>query len=533
MPGLDETDAQFRYRLRDPGDFEEGSSRTMQLKGTDPPVVAIVGKLKGETSTTLQAYRFNKEDGWTKDKAQAWIDGHKESNAEDYDLVDPSDLFTESSLPSTILGVRLSSENRSILRDLYDYAVDQGVEDPVSHAVEHFKEKYEEAVLETVSLPDVPILTVGKHTGSSGVTRDYTPEVLRTIVRNHDRLRKLGGFRALLKLGFFKIDHDEEQELRRSLRTIDKAPDGMPAIGWPDRLKVRGNTLLGDFVKVPKRIAALLKAGAFPGRSPEVKWNARHPETGEQIGPALWAVSLLGAKQPAIKTLADIESLYHKEKEVDAECEILYFAESEESESGETVLVPLVVEPTKSKESKMAEKVVSTELYEEAVRNAAAAKTESDRTILDLQNKLTDAEGQVGDLTTERDGVVDRLSEADRRTRAAELDAFLEENKVPPAVRPIVRRGMLHADADAVIKYSEGDDEKTTTMLDLWKSVGKAFAKPELFQERGSSETTPPADDEDGRKVDKDVETKVDGALGVTKEDKEKYGERTGFGDTE
>jgi len=62
-------------RVRDPADFEEGSFRTIRLPKSDPgkpDVFAIIGRLKGEKTTTIQAYRFPK-DQFTPAEAKAWL----------------------------------------------------------------------------------------------------------------------------------------------------------------------------------------------------------------------------------------------------------------------------------------------------------------------------------------------------------------------------------------------------------------------------------------------------------------------------
>jgi len=76
-PGYDETENEIRYRVKDPSLFEADSFRRITIKKDKPRVFAIIGKLKGESSTTLQAYRFPKEDGWTVEKAKKWVSSHK------------------------------------------------------------------------------------------------------------------------------------------------------------------------------------------------------------------------------------------------------------------------------------------------------------------------------------------------------------------------------------------------------------------------------------------------------------------------
>jgi phage shock protein A len=70
-------------RVRDPADFEEGSFRTIRLpksKAENPDVFAIIGRLKGETTTTIQAYRFPK-DQFTPAEAKTWL---KDNGVTDY-----------------------------------------------------------------------------------------------------------------------------------------------------------------------------------------------------------------------------------------------------------------------------------------------------------------------------------------------------------------------------------------------------------------------------------------------------------------
>jgi len=83
-PGLDETTTSFRFRLRDPGDFTQGTFVTVAIKKDKPRIMCVMGKLKGEDTLTKQNYIFPKEDGWTKEKVQAWLDEHTEKSAEPY-----------------------------------------------------------------------------------------------------------------------------------------------------------------------------------------------------------------------------------------------------------------------------------------------------------------------------------------------------------------------------------------------------------------------------------------------------------------
>jgi hypothetical protein len=78
----EETQNEIRFRVRAPGLFPENSMgdskfKTITIKGSRPRVKAIIGKLKGKSSTSVQALRFPKSDGWTLAKAQKWAEGRE------------------------------------------------------------------------------------------------------------------------------------------------------------------------------------------------------------------------------------------------------------------------------------------------------------------------------------------------------------------------------------------------------------------------------------------------------------------------
>jgi len=72
----DESDNEVAHRIREPGGFEKDSFRRITLKKDKPRIFAIVGRLKGKTTTTIQALRFPKADGWTVASAKKWVADH-------------------------------------------------------------------------------------------------------------------------------------------------------------------------------------------------------------------------------------------------------------------------------------------------------------------------------------------------------------------------------------------------------------------------------------------------------------------------
>lgn len=72
MPQPEVTEEYIRIRVKNPKGFQENSFRTIDLS-KDKGVKAIIGKLKGATTTTTQSFLFVK-DKWTVENAQKWVE---------------------------------------------------------------------------------------------------------------------------------------------------------------------------------------------------------------------------------------------------------------------------------------------------------------------------------------------------------------------------------------------------------------------------------------------------------------------------
>lgn len=70
----EETANEIRYRVKDPGQFQSNSFRTITLQQS-PKINAIIGKLDGETTTTIQSLRFAADD-WSMADAKKWVTDH-------------------------------------------------------------------------------------------------------------------------------------------------------------------------------------------------------------------------------------------------------------------------------------------------------------------------------------------------------------------------------------------------------------------------------------------------------------------------
>lgn len=73
MPGIDVKENTIRVRQRNPGDFEEGTFKTIRLTNG---VKAVVAKPKGKKSTVIQTLIFDKN-RFDKKAVQDWLKEHK------------------------------------------------------------------------------------------------------------------------------------------------------------------------------------------------------------------------------------------------------------------------------------------------------------------------------------------------------------------------------------------------------------------------------------------------------------------------
>lgn len=152
-----------------------------------------------------------------------------------------------------------------------------------------------EAKLETVDLPDVEILAAGTWHGNKTITieKKDLPQFVASfneLTANHEL-----NYEAPAKLG-----HDEKQKLLQG--------DGYPAAGWVSALKVKGDKLIASFRQVPKKLAELIKAGAYKKVSAEFYQD--YEIGGKKYPWVLKAVAFLGADTPAVKTIGDIAAQY-------------------------------------------------------------------------------------------------------------------------------------------------------------------------------------------------------------------------------
>jgi len=130
-------------------------------------------------------------------------------------------------------------------------------------------------------------------------TKDYTDEDLEKIITNFEKLQKI--HRAPLVV----LGHDEDQGLLKK--------SGLPSAGWVSRIWRKGKKFFGDFKDVPKKVVDVIKKKAY--RFPSVEIYRNFVFQGEEYGPVLRRVALLGADIPRVKSLDDVLARYEEDEQ--------------------------------------------------------------------------------------------------------------------------------------------------------------------------------------------------------------------------
>lgn len=150
--------------------------------------------------------------------------------------------------------------------------------------------------LETETIVDVPLMRVGKGFMGQGCPKDgceFTETDLDAIVMAYWATKD--GLLPPVKLG-----HDDDQKLLQE--------DGYPSAGLVANLRRRTDKLYADLIDVPKRVAELIKAGAY--RSVSVELGVDREINNQKFPQILTGLALLGADLPAIDSLGGITALY-------------------------------------------------------------------------------------------------------------------------------------------------------------------------------------------------------------------------------
>jgi hypothetical protein len=169
------TEEYIRSGHKSPDEFQNNTLKTIVLSAEEE-IKAVVGKPKGQDTTEVQSYLFEKNKGWTTERAQQWFKEHART-VEQFPTFLPFEIFEKiSDKPLRIRGVALTA---GVSRNLNIYTPAE---------LEHFAEKLVNApmYIEHVAVPNA----VGKVTKTTwdGQRLLYEAEVFDE--ETADKIRK-------------------------------------------------------------------------------------------------------------------------------------------------------------------------------------------------------------------------------------------------------------------------------------------------------------------------------------------------------
>lgn len=294
--------------------------------------------------------------------------------------------------------------------------------------------------MEKFNLKGVEIFSVGEWNGEK-----FTVNQLAEMVKNFEATKQ--GVRPYLKLG-----HDKDQKLLQK--------DGLPAAGWVDKIYLKGDKLVADFVDIPKKIFQLIKAGAYKKVSCEMFFNVKIKE--QKFSHLLTAVSLLGADTPAVMNLNDIHALYFGDEKNEPKCYELEFKFDEQGE--------LTMSKTEAE--------IKLELDLEAKEAAfAAEKQKADK----LAQEKADQEKELEQLRQFKAEAEKKELEALAKLREEQIKTFttelVSEKLATPAMKPLIadllsdKKEFSHKAGEKELKTKEEILKETLKLFAAAKEV--------------------------------------------------------------
>lgn len=288
----------------------------------------------------------------------------------------------------------------------------------------------------------------------------YTIDDLHEMVRafNENSI----GARPHLKIG-----HDPKQKVAKELLKSD----GMPALGWVEKLYVKGEKLVADFCDIPEKVYQMIESKSYRKVSSEIFHNIK---IGDKFYERmLAAVALLGADNPGVMNLSDILSNY--KANFDASYEKVTVNEIELNTSSKGVKMEKTEAQIKL-ELENEKLLAEAEELKEFKAQAEKAKADADKELADLKEFKAKAMQDIANAVAEKE--------------AARIDAFttslVTDKLCTPAMKPLVVALLGETKKEYSVKLA--DKETKLSKEDLLKETLKLFkAASEVNFEENSS----------------------------------------------
>jgi len=367
-------------------------------------------------------------------------------------------------------------------------------------------DKFAKDTLETVDFNGQEVFATGEYTSCNGSKRKYTKDDLLGMAAAANEMG--GRLSAAVKLG-----HNKDQSIAK---LEGHFKDGMPAFGWMRNFRVQGEKLICDLKQVPKKLATLIRAGAYKFKSLEIAKNFKDEATGKLYKLLPVGVAILGKSMPALSNLNELAAMYENGVpetsfwyKQDDEPNSPDGGESKMSKELEKQIADLTAEVTElTKKHSAAQSKI-----EELGDKLKQAKDDHAKAMKEAEDKATEEAEKFSKISDELDAVKKENStmkeEITEYRKAAdeaadkEREAFLDKHskKFPPALRAHFSALLKQADEDPD-KFSIDVDGETVT--DIRKHI-EDMPESDLFSQAGKSTPANERNKDDDSVIEKKV----------------------------
>lgn len=327
-----------------------------------------------------------------------------------------------------------------------------------------------------------------------------------------------------------KLSHDKEQMV--------------PAAGWIENLRRSGNSLKGDYVRVPDPVADMIESGSLRKRSIEAARNV--VLAGKKWPMALTGLALLGSELPAIDGLEDLAEMFASGQiveltELEAESTIAAAAMDDEDEEDTNnyvkqlrSLIEKIEQQTRGSRGAPRLRQLLKFAEEEVTKNKRVAATQGEqmdieklRKLLDMKEDATEEEVEAalaerltaksendndndGDRSKNDEDVAAALKElSETQKRVIDLENRLATEDATRKVDEAIKAGRFApATRDSLVKFALSDSEGFDKYVEA-TPINASFASGE----HGSSQN------EGGLPEVSEAELKIAASMGLTKND--------------
>ena len=250
MP-VEETENFFRVRVREPGEFDPDTFRTITLS-EDAGILSVIGVLKETGKWDNQNFMFEKAKGWTADSASTWVTDHG------YTIKILEEAAMATNQANVTVDITVDDVER-VAREILERGSEPTliIGEGVAKAIQRLKAEAREKIAETKEITRSHRSYVAKINAKEHKVMDvvYAP----MVPDSYDEFMTAGEIRKMAD--WFMKNHpgtgiDEMHDYRPGVANVTQSfiarandPDGFPEDSWVIEVQVTDKKVWKRIVK--------------------------------------------------------------------------------------------------------------------------------------------------------------------------------------------------------------------------------------------------------------------------------------------